>query len=503
MGNNYSKPCCGVLERESRRAYQDKIQQLFRMQQALAMPPDVPQEETHIYCQEDEVDQYLDEVNTRPIVLHLKVGNVPEIKDSSLDDSEKLGAAEGSAAVLKVEPGVLKVEPGGDATEKLEGGGDATEKLEAGGDVTVRSEPKGGIVLGTGALPPELDRTLTSMCQQVFKKITDLQKSLRDASETTKGHATLEDLSPSILESQPSILSSGTQTRSPSFGTELQTGRDVHHSHDDAFLENAGKAVCRTVLELATGDMLGAGTKPTSGLMKLEHASSEETLVDTDDTLSSDLDTTETADECSNVKINLETKEAAKILLNLSGDPPRAASKPLPILNKRERKVPGDDYDGENVDARLPKRTQRGMSATVDSEDETEQPLVMKIVRTRQSHWRCIPTLSKKTDVFVASKAEDLHSLPKDEAISAPKENQRQKLVAQNTEARPPTGVAEMTGAVSPPSALLETSEIEQGGPLSSFSQSTAQVSTNAQLPPKSLSVSHPTMKDSSPDQKY
>ncbi|KAL8168791.1 UNVERIFIED_CONTAM: hypothetical protein K2H54_017143, partial [Gekko kuhli] len=321
------------------------------------------------------------------------------------------------------------------------------------------------------------------------------EKSSGHSSERPKGHSAVEELSPSSLESVPSILSSGSQTRSPPIGAvESLNPGDVRHPDKDTSLADALKAPCG--LELPTGDMLGAAEEPTTGQMQFEEASSEETLEEADECSSEDtieemsdassggtleevgeappdLGPEEMADGCSDIKADLETKQLAEILLSLSRGLPRAASEPLSIQKEREGKVPEDYSDGGKADARLevrPKRAQHEISATVDSGGKKEQVIASKVF-LMESHGRSVQTLRKKTvairqdSLLLARGAVDLDSFQKDGAIPTPettKEKEHQTSAVQNMEAQPSTNIAETTGAASSPKALSETAETGQ-----------------------------------------
>ncbi|XP_060117510.1 uncharacterized protein LOC132589012 [Heteronotia binoei] len=476
MGNNHSKLCSGFPERECRRAQQDWSHQVYMMQQGNGTLPDTAETELHINCCEGEVDQYLAKMNKEPIVFHFKVKNPLKIKPENFPEGgEKSGAA---TAVLV---GAMVAEPGGDVTENL----------EPSGGVLVRSGTYGDIMMRTGA-GEELHSTLACLCDQVVHALQVVGKSSKDSSEGTKGHSTVENLPPSSLESQPSIMSTISQTKSPSFGAvESLNAGDVLHSNEDTCFANDQKAPCGIDLELATGGMLGEAEEPTTGQMQLEEVFSKETPEEADETSSEDtlkeesdasseetiealpdLDTETMADESSDVETDLGTQEVAEILLNPGNDLPQAMSEPLPILNKREEKVPEDCCDGGDMDARLevlPKRAQCEMLATVDS-----ARLIASKIFQMDAHGSSVHSLCKKTrtdDVLLlVSDAADLDYFQKGGYVptaEATKENERQMSVVQDIEAQPLADIAEMTGAASSPKAPSETAETGQGGPSS------------------------------------
>lgn len=232
MGSNHSKPCAGDPEREYRRGQLDWSQMLYEMEQAREASPDTEQDAVHVHCREDEADRFLEETNEAPVVFHFKVQK-PE--GNSLEGGGKPGTAVLVGATVET--------PGGDVTVRLKSNGDAA--------------------VGTGAQLSGLGSTVTGLCNEVVHALQD--KSSRGFSERTKGHSAVEDLSPSSLESQPSELRSGPQTRSPGIGVpESLSAGDIHCPSEDAFSANNQKASCGIDLECSTEDMLGVAEEPTT-----------------------------------------------------------------------------------------------------------------------------------------------------------------------------------------------------------------------------------------------
>uniref|UniRef100_A0ACB8G5J5 Uncharacterized protein n=1 Tax=Sphaerodactylus townsendi TaxID=933632 RepID=A0ACB8G5J5_9SAUR len=472
MGNNHSKPCSGVPEREFRRAEQEWIQQLYFPPRVWEPLSETPPDSVHIYCREDEVDQYLEQTDATCVTFHFKVVEPPEEKPkNSLEGGgtpslvEKPKAAAIPSAVLV-------------GATVAESGKDAGVKSEPGREVLVRSHPNGDLMVATDAQPTELDLPLACLCNQVVHALHIVKKSSGDSSERTKERPAVEDLLPSSAESQFSTSSS--QTIGPLVGVaESLTAGDVRQPNEETSLVNDRKALCES--DLAMKDALD---KPATRQMQFDDdseetsdASSEETLdASSDETIgASSEETIEEVDEAPNDLVSAETSEVCNGSKSNTGTVELAETLPVPqavseapsILNEMDKQMPGDYCDMENTGTRSETLQKGGQHLTADSEDKMELPIASKIIRTRVfaclAHKMPSHATSKKInadDVILAGDAIDLDYLQKDGAIPTPevmKVGKCQTPVDQNIEALRPADVGKMSQEPSSAGVLLET----------------------------------------------